>query len=746
MRKLTILLILVFSLTALARPPIEITDPVVLHDIEIIGRMIIEDQEAGLQPLATDYVTTEYDLTFEIDDGGSTPHLNAEAHLDFESRTANLTEIVLNLDGLTVTNITGNTTGAFTHSGENLTITLDSPYDNGVPFELYIEYHGTPTAGMFFEDANGGIINTCGCPYDSKHWFPCHDMNYEKALLTLTATVDDSYVLTSNGHLVSEFDHGDGTKTWSFQTDDPIAPYLIMLAASDYDTYEENFESNSGADIPVQYYVYQDDVPDAHALFDDHVLNCMELFEGYYGDYPFERAGYHIGNLPYGGMEHQTCITLPNNLINGNDFHYSTVVHEMAHMWWGDAVTCETWAEVWLNEGFASYNEVLYDEHEDGDSGRRSRLATHRARCINSAVPMYDPPGIFHQVAYYKGSWTLNMLRHLMDVDGGSGNNDFFDCLADYFADNDNGTVVTDVLRDNCEDFWAGCDAHTDSDLNWFFDQWVYKGWHPEYEWHWWTTGSGTDTVLHLQLAQVQTASDTIPAVFEMPIDFEVELSGGGSDIHTVWMDQRSQQFDIELDDGVTDVIFDPGYWLFCEHEDQTAVEYANAEVSSREEGLLIDWETEGDCVGIDLYRLGGVGNELLAAGLPSTSSYLDAVTSAGTYSYQLVAHSSDGTTLTFSTGEIDWRTSGEPLALAEPYPNPAVDAVTVSFSLPEESVVELTAYDLAGRRVATLTSQSYSAGRHSVEWTTSNLPTGMYLLRLNTSDTTLTKRVVISR
>ncbi len=745
MRYLTGLLVLLLSLTAVARPPIEITDPVVLHDIEMIGRMIIEAQEAGLQPLATDFKTTNYVLQFNLD-ADANPQLDGFAIIYAESKVNGLAAITLNLADLTVTSVTGDTTGAFTHSGEDLTITLDRGYNNGEAFELYIHYEGNPTAGMFFENDNGGIINTCGCPYDSKHWFPCHDMNYEKAPLFLRATVDDDYVFTSNGHLVSEINNGDGTKTWSFATDDPIAPYLIMLAASDFDTYEETFPSDSGVNIPVQYYVYQGDIADAQALFDPHVLDSMELFEDKYGNYPFERAGYHVGNLQYGGMEHQTCITIPNSLINGNDYYYSTVVHEMAHMWWGDAVTCETWAEVWLNEGFASYNEVIYDEAVSGDSGRRSRLSIHRARSINVATPMYDAPGIFVAVVYYKGSWVLNMLRHLMDVYGGTGNDDFFDSLKDYFTDNDNGTVTTEVLRDNCEDFWAGSPAHTDSDLDWFFDQWVYKGWHPEYQWYWWTTGSGANTVLHLQIDQVQTPSGTIPAVFEMPIDFEVDLSGGGSDIHTVWMDQRSQQFDIDLDDGVTGVTFDPGFWLFCEHEDHTAVEYANAEVASREEGLLVSWETEGDCVGVDVYRKLGIGEELLAVSLPSTGGYLDAVASEGTYDYRLVAHSSDGTRMEFFTGEIDWLRPGEPLALAEPYPNPAVDSVTVSFSLPVESVVELTAYDLAGRRIATLTSESYAAGRHAVEWTTSDLPTGVYLLRLNTSDTTLTKRIVISR
>ncbi len=744
-----VIALLLLAVLAPAHPPIEPEDPADWWNQVLAGRAIKSLEEAALyaeyEPLAENYHTIHYELYLVLDPGSSPLIADAYTELELESDLDGLNEIVLEIADLTVDQVRVNSVPTtWDLDGYELTVDLPVPMDEGFLFDVRVEYHGDPSDGMWYDTANGGIVYTCGCPSASKNWFCCWDQNYEKAPATIIVTIDDDYDVTSNGHLVSDVPVSGGRHRVTFETRDAIAPYLIMLSATDYSHYRDYFYGD--ATIPIDYYVYPGMEDDAHAEFDYVVPTCMEVFEDLFGSYPFERAGYSVSPLPYGGMEHQTCISLLASLVRGDGHYYAIFVHEMAHMWWGDAVTAHTWVECWLNEGFATYSEVIYDEDQDGDQGRRDRLQIHRNRYDigdnNNRSPIYDPNPLFGYLPYYKGSWVLNMLRHLM------GDGDFYACLADYQADRLYSWATTEILKNNTEDFWDGNEHHSDSDMDWFFDQWVYLAGHPEYEWFYWTTGSGPDTVLHLHLDQVQSTEHETPYVFEMPVDFGVDYDGGGDEVVTVWMDERSQEFEIDLDGDVESVEFDPGYWLLCDHEDHTAVDHAEAHVSALEDGLLVDWDTGGDVVGVELYRRDGLGeakvHELL---LPAAGRYLDrSLPGEGSYSYRLVAHAADGTTLEFSTESADWRAPGEPLALATPFPNPSSDQVTVHFNLSGSGSVDLAAYDLAGRRVATLALGDLAAGRHELTWNIQDLPAGVYILRLTTGGGALTQRLVIAR
>ncbi|MBD3399645.1 MAG: T9SS type A sorting domain-containing protein [Candidatus Coatesbacteria bacterium] len=745
MRRFVSVFLLLSVSVGLAHPPLEPGDPESLY-YEVLASRAIKDAE-GVEPPSDEdvpYHTLNYSIELELDPGGSPLITNGEVTLIMQSDQDDLEEIVLDLVDLTVDSVTQDGDACtYTHSAGLLTIDLETLLEDGEVTAINIYYHGTPTDGLWYNaGANGGIVYTCGCPDVTRNWFPCRDWNFEKAQAAVSIIIDSDYMVTSNGQLVSDEPYGGGHRV-VFQARDPIAPYLIMFSASDYEYYRDYFYGANT--VPIDYYIYQGRLDDAHAEFDYVVPECMGVFENLFGDYPFERAGYNMSPLPYGGMEHQTCITLLASLVNGTGNYYDIWVHEMAHQWFGDAVTAHTWKECWLNEGFATYCEVVYDEDQDGEAGRLSRLQEHRNKYDigdnNNRSPIYDPDPLFGYLPYYKGSWVLNMLRRLL------GDADFYACLADYFADNLYATGTTFVLRDNFEDFWDGNSQHSDSDLDWFFDQWVFQAGHPEFEWQWWTTGSGSNTELHLQIDQVQSTAEDTPYVFETPIDFGVDYAGRQDEVVTVWMDQRSQEFTVELDDEVAAVELDPGFWLLCDEEDVTGVEHLEATVDGGDEGLLVDWSADADCLGVELYRLAGPAETRLHESLlPATGAFLDRnLPGAGAYRYRIVAHAADGESVELLTASVPWRSGVEPTALAAPWPCPARGPVNIEFSLAAADEVELAVYDTAGRRLTTLCAGEMSAGRHSIAWD-AQAPPGVYLLRLESAGTVLTRRLVVER
>ncbi len=619
-----------------------------------------------------------------------------------------------------------------------LTINCDPVINDGETAVITIWYGGVP-----YNDIGGIEINSTQINMNTEtlqltpSLFPTYNANDDKFTCTMAWTGGDNLsLILGNGDLISVTDNGDGTKTTIWDSTHPLANYLVFVSAKGTIRYGILSTVASGLLLDIYWF---GNLSVAYDYFNEVIPPMVTWYEDRFGPYGFSRLGQQNTST---GMEYQTN----SGTSAGVDSEWLTS-HENSHQWFGNLVTCENWHHTWLNEGFATYCEKqLWPESPDANYDAASPCQGQNFGWIVyyenefGRYPLVGPDSYFN-ISYQKGAAVVHMLRWVMADD-----EDFFNALKKYLADNAYGSALT-------EDLQAACEYHFDNpdipytDLDWFFDQWCYKSHWPEYNWRWWTTGSGSDTVLYLQIDQVQTTDGDCPEIFEMPIPIQIDYTDSSTEIITVWNDLRSQQIDVELDKAVDSITLNPApQWVLCEEEDQTAVEYAEARVASREEGLLVSWETGGDCVGVDVYRKLGVGEELLAANLTSTGSYLDAVTFEGTYNYKLVAHSSDGTSVEFYTGAIDWRTPGEPLALAEPYPNPAADVVTVSFSLPEESLVELTVYDLAGRRVATLTSENYAAGRHTVEWSVAALPSGVYLLRLNTDGQTLTKRAVISR
>ena len=318
-------------------------------------------------------------------------------------------------------------------------IHLGQTFSVGDTLRIEISYrrvHGYPRPSSrqgyyFFRDTIGLPANlgyTFSEPSDARFWFPCYDEPWDKATAEMNITVPDGYVAASNGRLLATASNGNGTATWRWREDHQIATYLMCITASRFRVSTFPYVSAQGDTIPLQYFTWQSDSAGA-AAFLPTVRQMVSRYSELYGEYPFDKYGMSsIVPFVYLGMEHQTMTTL-NRYVQTDP---RTVSHELAHQWWGDNVTCGTWADVWLNESFATYSEALWRESTGGflalKSYMKDTLDGFRFGSWQGAV--YDPLGqgfnLFDQVVYSKGGWVLHTLRGVL------GDSLFFRSLSAY--------------------------------------------------------------------------------------------------------------------------------------------------------------------------------------------------------------------------------------------------------------------------------------------------------------------------
>jgi aminopeptidase N len=272
----------------------------------------------------------------------------------------------------------------------------------------------------------------------------------------------------SNGLLDSTTTAG-GTKTCWWSHHRPISTYLITFAASKWTVITQWFHYPPGDSAPIQNFVWPEDSTWAVSAF-AHNVDMMDYFSdsALYGRYPFEKYGMvEADPFPWGGMENQTMTMVWHQWIRwGAD---NGIAHELAHQWWGDMVTCQDWRNIWLNEGFATYSDELYEYHQNGRSAFQrminDRALSYFAEEDTDPHPIYDPPYPGHLFdgghSYYKGAWVLHMLRFVEADTNWAQPGIFFQALRAYGDSFKYGNANTDDYKDSHEQM-------TGLDLDWF--------------------------------------------------------------------------------------------------------------------------------------------------------------------------------------------------------------------------------------------------------------------------------------
>lgn len=441
----------------------------------------------------------------------------------------------------------------FTNSNGLLTINLDRTYyqNEKIDLEIYFQRTRTDNIGFYYYQKSSQILEniayTMTEPSDARYWFPCYDSPSNKADSSrLIILVPKDFVATGNGLLERKETFGDTTIYIWFERH-PIATYLIAITASKFSFFTQNYTSKHPPfeNIEIQNYQWLvDSVRSVYVLRNTGLM--MECFETFYGKYPFDKYGHSIVYpFNYGGMEHQTISTIHRNWLT-IDGQYG-IAHEMSHQWWGDLVTCETWSDIWLNEGFATFSEDLYKEFSLGKS---AYFASMNSRAnyyynYNPGYAIYNPPQLFNAaISYYKGALVLNMLRFVL------GDSLFFQSLMNYRNQFSYSTATTNNFK-NVVSQTAG------EDFSYFFDQWIYQPNHPIYVYNWKVTQSQNKYILSFYLKQTQTHY----SVYKMPIELKIQFNNSDT-VLKIWNTQREETFTFEFNDSVINVYFDPQNYI----------------------------------------------------------------------------------------------------------------------------------------------------------------------------------------
>ncbi len=498
-------------------------------------------------PLLEDYDVKFYALDVEVDNrsdqiGGSTTILvevrkNAFSTLVFELHHALVVERVV-VDGAEM---------SFTHTDDEIYIDLSTDRDSGTQVTAQVYYGGQSGDGMVMEtddEWGAAVTYTSSEPFYSKDWFPCkQDLTDKADSVHVFITTDYGLIAVSNGIYTATTYFPNGKVRYEWKSNYPIDYYLISIAVADYYEYNLEMQPNGmNAPIFIQNFVY--DIPNCLDTYREQInvtIPIMEVFIEHFGPYPFREEKYGHYLWPRGGgMEHQTMTGMGN-------FDFYLVAHELGHSWFGNYVTCATWQDIWINEGFATFagylaTEILAPEYADGEREYRFGRALMEPEGT-VYVPEEDADNdsrIFSgNLSYNKGMALLYMIRFELQNDAV-----FYLTLRNFIDRYANG-VATGM------DFKGVLEETSGMDFTDFFSQWYFGAGYPIYEATWDQQGST------VTLQSTQSTSSTQTPLFKMSMEYSIFYAGGDTTIR-VWHDENVESYEFDLPYVVTGIGIDP--------------------------------------------------------------------------------------------------------------------------------------------------------------------------------------------
>jgi len=440
---------------------------------------------------------------------------------------------------------------------KGITIKFANSIHRGAEHQLEIEYEAKPWKGLYFigwNDSNNlsrKQIWSQGQGIDNRHWIPMYDERNDKIISEMNVTFDNQYKVLSNGKKLKEKNNKDGTKTWQYKISHPHSAYLIMLGIGEYEIKES--KSKNGTPMSFWYYPdYEDRVEWTYKNSEDMV----DFFEETIGvEYPWSSySQIPVQEFMYGAMENTTAT------IYGDFFHvderafldrnYVAVnAHELAHQWFGDCITARTSSHHWLQESFATHYNMLYEKRFYGQdhfdwSRRQGNNGSLKASLVDYKPVAHSAAGSTRH--YPKGAFVLNMLRYV------AGDEEFNASVKHYLEKHKYQNV-------DSEDLLIAFHETLGVSLDWFWDQWVYRGGEPHYKVGYSDLTENGQRFTQFNVTQVHEQNEVV-GLFKMPIWFEVHYVDGTSDSQQEWIENETEVVKVNniTNKDIAFVLFDP--------------------------------------------------------------------------------------------------------------------------------------------------------------------------------------------
>ena len=427
-------------------------------------------------------------------------------------------------------------------------------YKSGETIVVDIRYHGIPDDGLIINKNIHGdpTIFVDNWPNRTRFWLPSIDHPSDKATVTYTIHAPVEWNVIANGHRVNSpipsLNNAIGPKenrlTWKWDVTVPIPTYNMVFGAGKLDVellgYAACDQSPASQRqdncVEVSLWVYPEDKIKAKDSF-RRAVNMVDYFTKTIGPFPFEKLANVQSSTRFGGMENASAIFYSEKSIGKGRNIEGTVSHEIAHQWFGDSVTEVDWNHLWLSEGFATYFGNLFFEYEDGEKIFQDKMENNRKRIINSENtnrPIIDQENkdlfkLLNSNNYPKGGWVLHMLRGYM------GDELFFNGIRKYYELYKYKTATT-------KDFQSVMENIKGENLDWFFEQWIYKPGFPiiSYE-EKWNYSEGRNGSVSVKISQIQKNEWPI---FIIP----TEICWGGDNCKSIRLDKRIQSYEFNFE------------------------------------------------------------------------------------------------------------------------------------------------------------------------------------------------------
>lgn len=438
--------------------------------------------------------------------------------IEFVAR-ASSSRATFDLVGLTVDSVTsaGRRLG-FTRGAGKLQLELGRRATAGDTLRVTVFYGGTPGDGLIFRRNLHGdpAVFADNWPDRARYWFPSVDEPSDKAAAELRVRGPATWSVVGVGIKSTEQLLPEDRKLTVWSTRRPIPVYTIVFGAA------ELVNGNAGAlgctapgrrCVPLSWWMYPEDAARGREIFRS-VDRIVAFYDSLIGPFPYEKLALVQSTTRYGGMENSSAIFLSERVGQRRSAD-GLIAHEVAHQWFGDAVTPGDWTHLWLSEGFATYLATVYFEKTAGTTTARQQLLNAERGYMASANAVATPVigerprelrSLLNPNNYQKAAWVLHMLRSRV------GDETFFNSLQRYYSEYRDGTALT-------EDFQRIVEEEHGSSLDWFFEQWLRRPGYPQVEvTHRWDAAAG---MMDLRVRQVQPGPP-----FRFTLSYEVLFEG----------------------------------------------------------------------------------------------------------------------------------------------------------------------------------------------------------------------------